>query len=340
VTIKAYGEADNDWFIGGWGADAFDGGSGSDWVDYSSAPKRVKVDLAFKAAEDGRGSHDHLNDIENLKGTEHKDEIWGTDGPNEIWALGGDDTVWARGGDDALYGGSGNDCLRGGDGDDDLFGGDEEDHLYGDSGDDLLAGGLGDDIIEGGSGNDLLYFTEEISEGVTVVITPGGNGTSTDGLGGIDELRSSIDGAIGTRFGDLMVGDDSNNEFHGLGGNDILIGNCGDDLLAGGAGEDLIEGCRGDDVLLGGDDNDVLLGGKGCDIICGGDGDNTIDPGCGDNLVTCDDGCPCPPAVSVEDCETRDFGEGPLRTARSGRLGDLLGSTLWRLLSSSWLDWS
>jgi Ca2+-binding RTX toxin-like protein len=180
VSTYIYGEEGDDWFAGGSGVDRFYGGNGIDWVDYSSAPGRVKVDLSCKAYIDGRGSYDYLDNIESIMGSAYSDEIWGTNGINEIWALGGDDQVWGRDGDDVIYGGdgddrldgdddndilygeAGNDRLYGGDDEDVLYGGTGEDELYGESGDDLLAGGAGDDFIDGGSGEDLLFFPEAI----------------------------------------------------------------------------------------------------------------------------------------------------------------------------------
>jgi len=309
-TIKAYGEAGNDWFVGGSDDDTFDGGEGTDWVDYSTAPERVKVDLKYKAHEDGRGSRDYLKNIENVKTTPYDDEIWGTDAANEIWTDDGNDKVYGRRGDDVIYGGggddklygddgddllkgeAGDDYLRGGDDEDRLEGGTGDDRLYGDHGDDLLAGGAGDDRIEGGRGEDLLYFhEEEVDHGVHVEITNGGKGTVwDDGQGYTDSLHSSIDGAYGTQYGDTLIGDDSRTEFHGGAGDDYIEGRGGDDLLYGDEGEDTIYGGSGRDVIAGGADNDKLDGESGNDTVMGGGGDDLVSGGSGDDLIVWNNG--------------------------------------------------
>jgi Ca2+-binding RTX toxin-like protein len=203
-----------------------------------------------------------------LYGLGGADEIEGEDGDDLLDGGDGDDELYGDCGDDILHGGAGNDTLRGGDDEDVLYGDAGNDKLYGDNGDDLLAGGTGNDRIEGGSGHDLLFFPGATT-GVSVNLTSGGNGTSTDGLGGSDELRTSIDGAIGTVFADVLKGDETDNEFRGMGGNDFIDGRGGHDLLDGGEGDDEIIGGWGCDTLLGGEGNDKLWGGDDDDLIDG-----------------------------------------------------------------------
>jgi len=228
-TIKAYGEAGNDWFIGGWGNDTFDGGEGSDWVDYSAAPKRVHVDLSWGASQDGKGSKDYLKNIENVIGTNFDDMIWGTEGANVIIALGGDDHVWARGGDDVVYGGDGDDKLWGDDGNDRIDGGAGKDFLFGGCGNDELLGGEGNDTLFGENGNDILK-----------------------GGGGEDRLSggSGDDVIYGDAGDDDLRGDDGDDELFGDDGNDRIWGGDGNDRLVGGSGKDTLEGGAGDDKLI------------------------------------------------------------------------------------------
>jgi len=237
VPIRAYGQAGNDLFIGGRGNDTFDGGEGSDWVDYEYAPRRVHVDLAWGASQDGMGSKDYLKSIENVIGTQFDDMIWGTDGPNIIIALGGDDQVWARGGDDIVYAGSGDDKVWGDGGDDQLFGDAGDDHLEGGDGDDRLEGGDGHDDLDGGQGNDQLF-----------------------GDAGNDRLE-------GGHGDDLLIGGS---------GNDVLDGGWGNDGLYGGDGDDRLYGGPGDDDLFGEDGNDLLVGDHGDDTLDGGAGVNKL----------------------------------------------------------------
>jgi Ca2+-binding RTX toxin-like protein len=206
TRLEAYGDAGNDRFVGGSGDDSFDGGAGTDLIDYSTTTARVKVDLGSGyASEDGRGGDDDLCGIENVKGSAFNDYIWGDDGANVLEGGAGNDEIYGRGGNDELNGGDGNDKLRGGDGDDVLLGGAGIDDLNGENGNDLLAGGAGNDSIEGGSGQDLLYFPGAAA-GVTVSLNSLGAGTATDGLGGTDTIRLSVNGAIGTVFVDTLTG--------------------------------------------------------------------------------------------------------------------------------------
>ncbi len=110
-----------------------------------------------------------------------------------------------------------------------------------------------------------------------------GNGWATDGLGGTDTLRWSIDGAWGTDFDDILVGDESRTEFHGMGGDDYLDGQGGDDLLFGDAGNDVIFGGSGSDLISGGTGDDFIFAGADSDTVLWneGDGSDVIDAGLG-----------------------------------------------------------
>ncbi len=117
-------------------------------------------------------------------------------------------------------------------------------------------------------------------------------------------VTSSINGAASS---DCIVGDVTNNNFKGLGGNDVLLGRGGsdtldggagtdtllggsgadnlnggggNDLLEGGSGSDTLDGGKDDDTLLGGDDDDILIGGNGTDVCAGGPGADMFDSSC------------------------------------------------------------
>jgi Ca2+-binding RTX toxin-like protein len=290
-TIKAYGEAGNDLFVGGSDDDTFDGGEGTDWVDYSTAPKRVKVDLRYKAHQDGRGSRDYLKDVENVIGTPFSDDIWGTDGDNEIWTLGGNDDVWARGGDDLVYGGEGrdelrgddgNDVLYGGEGDDDLRGGRGDDVLYGENGDDYLRGDDGDDILRGGDGEDRLYGDRGDDR-----LYGGSGDDKLSGGSGNDMLfgRSGDDRLYGGSGDDVLKGGKGKDYLSGDSGSDLLFGGLDDDKLDGGSGNDVLKGRGGNDLLIGSSGDDQLYGGSGDDTLIGGSGDDVLEGGSGEDIL-------------------------------------------------------
>ena len=95
----------------------------------------------------GNGSST-VSGIENVIGSNLKDNIQGDDGKNTLKGEAGEDTIWGEGGDDFLYGGSQDDTLRGGLGDDYIDGGAGS---IGDTGDfadyfDITAGGVKVDL--------------------------------------------------------------------------------------------------------------------------------------------------------------------------------------------------
>ena len=72
------GDGANNVFKGGAGFDQFYGGSGIDTVDYSDATTAVSVALwNSQASNDGQGSSDYLNSIDNLVGSAFNDILIG-----------------------------------------------------------------------------------------------------------------------------------------------------------------------------------------------------------------------------------------------------------------------
>ncbi len=224
--------------------------------------------------------------------------------PGGDWFVGDDTDETFDGGDglDALYGNGGDDTLSGGAGQDFISGGDGDDVIDGGDGQDWLVGGAGDDTIDGGEGDDILSLlgalaavVVNLSDGTvdTVVLGDGANDVSfaavgantvLDDTGGTDSIVN-VEHVRGSRFGDVIIGDDRNNSIlgyegddiiDGRGGSDILWGMDGDDTIQGGAGNDLVDGGAGNDVLDGGAGNDLLIGGNGNDILFGGDGDDWL----------------------------------------------------------------
>jgi Ca2+-binding RTX toxin-like protein len=148
------------------GADVFNGGTGTDHVDYSLRTAPLTVDLDGIADDGAIGEADNAEaDVEDLTGGSALDLLTGNAagnvldggaGSDAIDGLGGNDRLRGQAGDDDLDGGAGDDFLQGGDGDDYLFGGPGSDGLRGENGDDFLAGprdGAGDSL-HGGPGAD------------------------------------------------------------------------------------------------------------------------------------------------------------------------------------------
>ena len=122
-----YGLGGNDVLKGGGGADRLDGGDGVDTAVYIDSDVGVVISLIAGRGTGGSAKGDQLYGIENVTGSEHRDELYGDDNDN---------TLSGAGGDDLIKGGGGTDRLLGGDG-----------------GDTLVADGL--DFVDGGDGNDI-----------------------------------------------------------------------------------------------------------------------------------------------------------------------------------------
>ncbi|MCW5734037.1 MAG: FG-GAP repeat protein [Enhydrobacter sp.] len=222
------GRNGNDVLDGGEGDDALEGGKGNDTVDggvgfdvasYASASGGVTVSLRIAGAQDTLGAGvDTLAGIEGLAGSAHADSLEGNDAANLLSGAGGDDQLHGRGGDDVLEGGAGNDLLKGGDG------------------------------IDSAS-----YASASAGVSVDLEIAAGQN----TGAAGIDTLNS-IEGLVGSSFGDVLRGNKSANTLSGGAGDDVLEGRNGDDVLDGGAGADLLDGGKGNDLYIVRDAADVI----------------------------------------------------------------------------------
>lgn len=74
-----------------------------------------------------------------------------------------------------------------------------------------------------------------------------------------------------------MVGNESDDHFHGTDEDDVMQGKDGNDVLEGTSGSDTLLGGKGEDFIAGGDGNNYLDGGRGDDTLslitwggCGG----------------------------------------------------------------------
>jgi Ca2+-binding RTX toxin-like protein len=230
---------------------------------------------------------------------------------DEVWSgTGGDDNHAGTNGDDTLDGLGGNDTLNGKGGVDNITGGAGDDNLKGGDGNDFLRGGADDDKLNGGEGTDYAVF-DTAASAVQASLASG----KAKGGDGNDKM-SAIEGLMGSAFNDKLTGNELNNHFHGLGGNDRIDGGDGIDsvryttlssgtsvtvdLVAqtatgthgtdtlkdiesawGGGGHDTLIGNKFANVLMGGDGNDTIVGGKGNDGLYGGNGADTITSGPG-----------------------------------------------------------
>ena len=291
----------NDLLVGGPGSDVNQGGAGDDTVSYASSAEGVRVSLLTGIARGGDAGGDsfgdpnaeeYTNDIENLQGSGHDDELVGDTLANKIWGLGGDDVISGNVGDDELNGGAGDDELDGGDGDDTLTGG---------AGADALTGGKGDDDTASyaGSASGVMvrlhsYVARNVDReaendsdaaGDTFVGRTTYKHTTTnadDETINTESTAADIENLTGSSHADILAGDGRANEIKGGDGDDTIYGGPGgdkdtnDDYLYGEGGNDTLYGGIGDDNLFGGDGDDVLVGGPGLDKYMGGAGNDLI----------------------------------------------------------------
>ncbi|PZU92163.1 MAG: hypothetical protein DI527_10535 [Chelatococcus sp.] len=187
----------DDRLIGGAGADILIGGEGIDTADYSGGASAVSVDLAAGVAAGGDAEGDTLSGIEIVIGTAFDDSLAGRDA------------------DERLEGGAGND---------------------------LLIGGGGADILVGGAGLDTVSYASSLS-GIVLDLAAG---TGTGDAAG--DVLSGVEIVIGSNHADELKIGAGVLVLDGAGGDDTLTGDAGADLLIGGAGADTMDGGAGIDT--------------------------------------------------------------------------------------------
>jgi Ca2+-binding RTX toxin-like protein len=204
----------------------------------------------------GAAAEQCLGKTADIIGSPHNDLLSGTPGKDIILGLGGDDVIRGLG---------------------------AKDHICGGSGDDRLIGGRGNDLVSGGSGNDWLDGGGQLWDRLTYADAAGP--VRVDLAAGIaaGEGRDAVTGfhdVVGSRYDDVLVGNDDLNNLFGEAGDDVLRGggdwdwlhgSGGSDTLGGGSGRGWLYGEDGDDVLRGGSDPDRLFGGPGSDTCMGGE---------------------------------------------------------------------
>lgn len=174
-----------------------------------------------------------------------------------------------------------------------LNGDDVANDIIGGNGDDILRGRGGADFLDGGIGMDTADYQD--SDGfVNVSLLTGyvGGGAGSDAIG---DTFKSIEGLNGSRFADILNGDNNDNVLQGRLGADVLNGNGGSDTAtykdsAGFVNVSLITGYAGGgtgshaigDVfnsienLCGSAFNDLMAGDHGVNILNGGVGNDSM----------------------------------------------------------------
>lgn len=137
-------------------------------------------------------------------------------------------------------------------GNDVLYGNGFDNRLYGDEGNDVFMGDAGADQFHGGAGSDTANYRN--SRSYVSVDLAAGRGYAGDAK---SDTYYSIENVTGSRYNDIIKGDNQANVLDGGSGNDTLCGRAGDDTLIGGAGNDILVGGTGADALIGGTGTDT-----------------------------------------------------------------------------------
>jgi hypothetical protein len=187
------GDADENAFDGGPGADTMNGGDDRDYAFYWTRTADVSVDLDGIADDGEPGENDVIGpDVEGALGGLGNDTLVGNDGPNDLLGMGGDDSITGRAGADNMSGGEGRDTVSyshrtapvnvtldvvNDDGEageldrvfddvEDVIAGSGADTLTGDIDANRLVGGLGSDVLTGNSGDDVFEARDLLADDV------------------------------------------------------------------------------------------------------------------------------------------------------------------------------
>ena len=220
------GGANDDFFLGGLGADAMDGGSGTDFASYAGSSSAVTVFLDGTAGSGGEAQGDTLVNVEDLLGSGFDDVLIGNDSAN---------TLTGGNGDDEMGGGNGNDTLIGG------------------NGTDVLVGGAGADDLQGGAAFDIAFYLGS-SAAVNVNLATG-NGFGGEAQG---DTFNSLETVIASNFSDILTGSNAANTFVGRDGSDTFFGSAGGDILIGGQSA-FVDGTGIDTVNYFGQVNEIAV---------------------------------------------------------------------------------
>jgi Ca2+-binding RTX toxin-like protein len=285
---RVTGDANDNIFFDGGGADTYNGAAGSDTVDYTNITAALTVNLNTTTAQSASTGGDILSNIENVTGslTASNALTGGNTTANRLVGGAAADFIVGGGGADTLIGGAGNDVIYG-DYVNTFFTGataDGDDVLEGGAGSDILVGGMGNDILRGGEGDDTLVggIANGTSTALSTVYTNDGGDDTYDGGDGSDtayayytDRNAGISFDLANLAGNSTIlvdgvqrGSFTSIErviFRGGLGNDNVRGTGSADTLVGNAGNDTLDGWYGNDTLSGGLGNDTLNGGEGLD---------------------------------------------------------------------------
>ncbi len=310
--ITVNGSTGNDTIIVSSQHTIFDGGAGSDTVDYSSWGGGFTLTLNtsnWVNAVWNSGLFDTFRNVENVTGSADADTITGDSANNALSGAGGNDVINGGAGNDTLNGGTGDDVITGGAGNDILTGGANADRFVYDAHmltaqsdvvtDFSVAQG---DVIDLGTAGPASW---EVLQGHLLFVDGANNAYLAGKWNGTDQLLTLSGINVGTLSAAQFVFDTSgdarnitgtanedrifgglgNDTIYAGGGHDRIFGDAGDDLIYGEAGNDRIHTHAGNDTVYAGDGHDQIYGGDGDDYIDGGEGNNHLEGAAGNDTL-------------------------------------------------------
>jgi Ca2+-binding RTX toxin-like protein len=164
--------------------------------------------------------------------------VAGTDAANgttssPLAGTAGKDWITGGSGDDFIAGGASDDIVNGNSGFDTLRGDAGADVLYGGSGEDSLDGGDGADVLSGGTGIDTATYASS-----SAVVRAYLGASWANAGAALGDSYASIENLTGGTFGGLYPTEKPGDVLGGDEGDNELTGGRGDDRLLGGAGDD------------------------------------------------------------------------------------------------------
>jgi len=144
------------------------------------------------------------------------------------------------------------DLLVGTSTDDSIFDMDGNDTIIAGDGNDAIFAGNGADFISGGDGVDTIHYGSSDKAVNVNLATHIGHGGYAEG-----DAIFEVENLIGSKFGDILIGDGNANEINGGDGSDIIHGGGGFDKLLGGDGNDTLYSDNSIASFWGGADTDT-----------------------------------------------------------------------------------
>jgi Ca2+-binding RTX toxin-like protein len=336
-TTTLLGGTGNDYLVSGAGANAIDGGLGTDTVSYEKATTGVTVNFFNLAPAQQIGSYaagDTLSNLENVIGSGFNDTFIAGSASNGFAGGAGIDTIDYHNlasGVTITLSATDNALHTVVSGVETIIGTAFNDSFTGTAGNETFVDAGGSDTFTGGGGVDTVDYSSS-AIGVTASLVTG----ATNLGGALGDTYVAIANLTGSNLADSLVGNTSDNFLNGGGGNDTLEGGTGNDTFDGGAGTDTvtyvhatgavtvdltagtatgaersdmivnvenITGSAFADSLTGNAGNNVIGGGAGDDVISGGGGKDTLSGGAGNDNFTMD-------VTSLKLVSTVDSGSG------------------------------